>query len=45
MMFQDILVGVMGVIVVVVAIWAWRMDHHKGEEEKDSYQTEKEVDR
>lgn len=32
MMFQDILVGVMGVIVVAVAIWAWRMDHHKEEE-------------
>lgn len=32
-MFEDILVGVMGVIVFVVAIWAWRMDNHKGEED------------
>lgn len=45
MMFQDILVGVMGIIVVAVAIWVWRMDHCKGEEEENSYQTEKEADR
>lgn len=35
-MFQDILVGVMGVIVVVVAVWAWKMDNHKGEENKEN---------